>query len=145
LKKAIIDATKRKEPFQQRLRNFRDKWDFSRFAYLVEALPKEPEQWGKHWGTIRERVLELRKARNDGSHDDLSPSKKSRDDHELYMFIHNARSTILSINELDPSSSEAMKILEKLKKLQQCLFHENDVDFLPNQTEITVEFRLGLC
>lgn len=132
LKKAILQAATGKEPILKQLQNFRDRWDFSRFAWLVESLPKKDEQWGKNWGTIRECVTELRKARNEGSHDDLSdPLKKSRNDHELYMFIHSARSTILSINELDPTSTEAMKILEKLKKLQQCLFHENnDVDSL---------------
>jgi|SRR5579859_771799 len=127
LKKAIIHAATAKEPVLKQLDNFRDKWDISRFAYLVEALPKKDEQWGKNWGTIRECVQELRKARNDGSHEDLSdPLKNSRNDHDLYMFINSAMSTILSINELDPTSNEAKRIFEKLKRLRQCLFHENN-------------------
>ena len=122
-----------KEPVLNQLYNFRDKWDFSRFAYLVEALPKKNEQWGENWGIIRERVLELRKARNEGSHEDFSdPLKKSRDDHGLYMFVHGARDTIPSINAWNPTSVEANKFFEKLMKLQQCLFHmNNDVDSLP--------------
>jgi hypothetical protein len=129
LKKAVIAAAEKdpKKPLS-RVNNFREKWDFLRFVWLVEALDKKDEAW-KRFAPIKPILDKCRRERNDNPHDDLISNKAILDDDELMQIILSTRKYILTLNGLNKDCQEGIKIGERLERLRHCLYQKKIPEF----------------
>ena len=118
---AVAQAMK-KDPQLDKLDSFNERWDFSRFACLVENMGKCLFPNHKE---VLNALQRCRDMRNSVSHSDHCGSDTiGKDDDELMLFIIDARKHIPQINGLSRRESRHLK--RKLKDLQRCLFHDED-------------------
>ena len=100
------------------LGNFIKDWDFVRFAFLFEKLPKD--QNIPDLGKVKEAITAVRSVRNDFAHATYDPDEQGLTDAKLVSVVDLTRTCLPKVNKL--SRSEQAEIYEKLEFLESILF-----------------------
>lgn len=108
----------KKVPALEKLGNFINQWDLSRFVTVIDALGnKDPL---KEIPAIQNLVKGWPKFRNHLSHEAFAPDADIFSDRELMVYIKDATDGLCKIRGLDESSVEAQINYRRLNQLENC-------------------------
>jgi hypothetical protein len=107
------------------LGNFIKKWDFSRFAYLVERLPVKDNPLPK-LSEIKEALIQCRELRNQKSHYDGDPDTPNLTDADFLGLVQCTRKCLPIVNSMNKTRlMEPKQIYKRLRDLESMLFYKD--------------------
>lgn len=119
LVKAIVQASEKdKAQKLSSLANFIENWDFGRFAFLLEMLPRDPRL--PDLKKIKEAVVACRLIRNQFAHNSHNPSDQGLTDAKFASILDQVRNWLPKLNRL--TGDELNEIYDKLEFLENILF-----------------------
>jgi hypothetical protein len=116
--------------------HFYQKWDFSRFTFLVAEIVRtskheanKPKEERPNWCDLSTELNDLRELRNKHAHRDYSEDIAKKD-HVLMAYIASAQDFLGQINGFEGRRDEMQIIKKRLLELRNCLNKdEDDVSF----------------
>lgn len=137
----VIAAEKGADKPLVSLGNFITNWDFVRFAYLFERLPKDPSL--PDLAQIKEAIKSCRSLRNKYAHPTYDPFHQGASDAKLASVLEFTRACLPKVNNLN--QFERGRIYEKLAILESILFlrePQDQVEEVPATISIADAYRL---
>jgi hypothetical protein len=125
----VIDALEKdKNRPLKHLGNFIKKWDFSRFAYLVERLKDDTLP---KFSEIKNALIQCREARNQKSHYDGDPDAPTLTDADLLGLVECTRKWLPFVNS--ENKTRPVKLEQIYKRLHvlesMLLYKDKDVPY----------------